>query len=267
MIAMENIAERFQQNFPNILTNTYSPGRFLFRHTYTERCNTSARAFARGLFGESASQNVIYEDVPENDWFLRPFEFCPLYDEEVSDWDKKQNAFRIGPEFEEMIEQVNRKLGFITTNKLSSERIFDMWEWCRFETSSTFELSNSETGANSPWCAVFSVANFLTIEYLADLGHFDLYGYGVRNQRLQENLNCGVMQDLLTHMQSNDDTDQMARIFITYAEQVQTMLVLLGSFRDTWPLHQYNYAQQASRHWRTSWIAEFGSNLAVVRYE
>lgn len=78
VVAMENIARRFQQNFPNVLPQTYSVDRFLFRHVNNERTNTSARAFASGLFGEIGSQNVVYEDIPETDWFLRAFDFCPL---------------------------------------------------------------------------------------------------------------------------------------------------------------------------------------------
>lgn len=87
VVAMQNIARRYQQHFPDILTDTYSPNRFHFRHTITERTNTSIRAFASGLFGEAGSQNIVYEDVPENDWFLRPFDFCPAFTEEVGNLD------------------------------------------------------------------------------------------------------------------------------------------------------------------------------------
>jgi len=109
------------------------------------------------------------------------------------------------------------------------------------------------------------VEHHLLLEYMEDLGHFYFSGYGVRNQRLLENLNCGVMQDLLNHMQSN--SEQRARIFVSYTQEVQSMIVLLGSFRDVWPMHQHNYAQQSGRHWLTSLIASFGSNLSVVRYD
>lgn len=134
-----------------------------------------------------------------------------------------------------MLEQVNRKLGFHGSNRLSVESVLLMWEWCRYETGSTFEFSTSETGDNSTWCALFSVTHHLLLEFFEDLGHFYFSGYGVRNQRLLENLNCGLLQDLLTLMQSDDDTDQLARIFVSYTQEVQAMLVALGAFRDTWP--------------------------------
>ncbi|KAJ6643214.1 Multiple inositol polyphosphate phosphatase 1 [Pseudolycoriella hygida] len=263
--AMENIAGRFQRVFPDLLTSTYSADRFLFRHTESERTNTSIRAFATGLFGAGA-QNVVYEEVPEVDWFLRPFDFCPEFTREVENWDDQREAFRQGPEVEEMVEEVNRKLGFQGRNTLDFDTIYIMWEWCRFETASTFEFSDSETGEDSTWCAPFSVAHHLLLEYYEDLGHFYFSGYGVRNQRLLENLNCGPMQNLLELVQSDDDID-VARIFVSYTQEVQSMLVALGSFRDTWPLHQHNYAQQAARHWLTSLIAPQASNLAVVRFD
>lgn len=83
-----------------------------------------------------------------------------------------------------------------------------------------------------------------------------------------ENLNCGLLQDLLEHIDEDEgDVDFSSRIFVSYTQEIQTMLVALGSFRDMWPIHQHNYAQQQSRHWLTSLIGPFASNFAVIRYE
>lgn len=262
---MENIARRFQQVFPTILTQPYTPARYHFRHTGSSWTNSSIRAFSTGLFGEG-SANVIYEPVPEADWLLRPFGLCPAYIEETVNRTRQQVAFRDGPEFQEMIEQVNRKLGFHGSNRLVFSQIFEMYNWCRLK-SLTFETSNSETGSESPWCAVFSIGHHHLMEYFFDLAQFYSFGYGVRNQRLIENLNCGLMQDLLRHIQSENNADTMARIFISEQDIIQTMMVALGSFRDTWPIHQHNFAQQTGRHWLTSIISPFSANLAVVRFE
>lgn len=266
VVAMHNIARRFQQVFPDILTDTYDANRFHFRHTDAERTNTSIRAFATGLFGTAAS-NVVYQDVPERDWFLRPFDFCPAYRDAVDGiWDIEREAFRHGPEFEEMLREINRKLGFQESNPVSFETTYIMWQWCRYETAAKFELSDSETGGDSVWCAPFSVAHQMLFEYYDELGYYYSMGYGVRNQRLIENMNCGVMQDLLNLIVSEGD-DPVARIFVTSIKEIQSMLVVLGLFRDTWPLHQHNYAQQSGRGWVTSVISPHASNLAVIRYE
>lgn len=261
---MQNIANRYQRRYPDILTATYSPNQFNFRHTEHVRTNTSIQAFAYGLFGEGAI-DIIYEDIPERDWLLRPIDSCPEYIEETSR--ASSEAFSQGPEMLQMMEQINRKLGLHGSNQLSFETVQIMWRLCGFETASTFETSSSEIGEDVPWCAPFSVAHHLLMEYYEDLIYFYFSGYGVRNQRLIENLSCGLMQDLLAHIQSDDDTDQMARIFVTQVEEVQLMLVAFGVFRDTWPLHEHNYAQQAGRHWLTSLIAPNAANLVVVRHE
>lgn len=263
----QDIARRFQRLFPDILTETYDRNRFHFRHTDLQRTNVSIRAFASALFGDTGAQNVVYEDIPETDWFLRPFDVCRDFLDEVENRFDEQVALRQGPEFQEMLTDVNRKLGFHGSNALSFDTIYTMWEWCRFETASTFRITGSETGENSAWCAPFSVAHHLLFEYHEDLFHFYYTGYGVRNQRLVENLNCGVMQDLLNFIDSNNNNDAVARIFMTHRQLVQLMMVALGSFRDTWPLHRHNYAQQSGRNWLTSIMTPWGTNFAVIRYE
>lgn len=265
MIALQNISRRFQQVFPNILNETYTRTRFHFRHTDSSRTNVSIRAFATGLFGETGSADVIYEPVPEVDWFLNPFDFCPEFSDETADSTLQRDAFKDGPEFEEMLQQVNRKLGFHASNQMDFDKVYDMWNWCRFTIAMTFETSNSETGGDSPWCAAFSVDHHLLWEYYQDLTSYYASGYGVRDQRLLQNMLCGLIQDLLLHMQSENDADPMVRIFITHT--VQAMLVALGTFRDTWPMHQHNFGQQFDRNWKTSLIGSYGSNLAVVRFE
>lgn len=172
VFAMQNISRRFQELFPDILPETYTPARFHFRHTGSPRTNDSIRAFATGLFGAAGAANVVYEPVPENDWFLRPFDFCPAFNEENADFLRQRDVFENGPEITEMIEQVNAKLGFRASNRLSFQQIFTMWNWCRFKIASTFESSGSETGAHCPWCAPFSVEHHLLLEYYSDLGIF-----------------------------------------------------------------------------------------------
>lgn len=75
------------------------------------------------------------------------------------------------------------------------------------------------------------------------------------------------MQDLLTHLQSNNNTDQTVRVFVTYSQMVQALMVTLGAFRDDVNLNQHNFAQQSSRHWKTSFITPNAANFVVIRYE
>lgn len=263
IIGIQNIARRFQENFPDILTTTYSPERFLFRQTGTVRVNQTIRFFAAGLFGEAA-ESVVYEDVPERDWLLGAIDVCPEFLEGGEKYWLRREAFRNGPEMQEMFEQFNQRLGF-SSNVFNIDGVKMMWDWCRLEVAGTFEESNSETGPNGHWCAAFSVAHHLLLEYYQDVGHYYRTGYGEPNQRLLENLSCGLMQDLIDHMQS--ESQQTSRIYMGEWEPIQLMLLLLGSFRDVWPLHEHNFAQQTDRNFLISLIAPFGANLAVVRHE
>lgn len=198
VIAMHNIARRYQQLFPNILTEVYSPSRFHFRHNNAIRTNTSIRAFANGLFGESGSQNVIYEDVPDNDWFLRPFDLCREYSDEWVWENERRQAFQRGPEMQELVQEVNRKLGFHGSNQLSYDTIFYLKRWCSFETSSGFEQSNSPIGPDAAWCAPFSVAHNALIEYMEDLARFYASGYEYGCEIFETLFNCD------THLQLTD---------------------------------------------------------------
>lgn len=256
--SMQRIGRRYQQMFPQVLSSNYSQERYLFRHADTQRSRASISAFAGGVFGENGWEGVNFEPIPERDTFLRPIHFCPAFTEVTAN-QPQQDAFEQGPEIETLLEEVNRKLGLRGSSQLSFNQILLIWEWCRFETG-----SESGTGA---WCVPFSVSHHAILEYYRDLGYYHFTGYGVPNQRLIENLNCGLVQDMLTTMQSNDPTDQTVKIFSSFSQIVQAFLVTLGAFRDEDPLHQHNYAQQSFRNWKSSFLTPNAANLVIVRYE
>jgi hypothetical protein len=260
----QNIASRYQHFFPAVLPNVYTRERYLFRHVSYQRSQASLRAFTDGLFGDGFWPNVTFEPVPLRDWFMRPINFCPEFSDEVAN-QTQQAAFEKGPEVEQMLAEVNRRLGFSGARSLDLNKIFTMWEWCRFETASNFDLPTSFP--DSPWCAPFTINHHAVLEYHQDLHFYHFTGYGVRNQRLIENLMCGLVQDMLLLIQSNDSSDQTVKIYGTDGQMLQAFLVTLGAARDDLHLHQHNFAQQSFRHWKTSFITSNAANLAVVRYE
>lgn len=143
---------------------------------------------------------------------------------------------------------------------MNIQDIRTLWEICRFE-------KNIDLSVPSAWCSAFSIANNQVFEYHADLEYFYLNGYGVRNRRLVENLNCGLMQNLLRYLQSSNTNEERARIYGTHSTVLQLFMVTLGAFEDQDPLTRHNLAQNMNRLWRTSWMSPKGANLAVVRYE
>jgi hypothetical protein len=190
--------------------------------------------------------------------FFQPTSNCPLYDEFRTNTGE-MDAFESGPEFNEMLEQVNRKLGFIGSNQLNAFDIRTIWDFCRFE-----QGWNSTTP--SPWCAPFSIANHAVLEYWLDLQYYYIAGYG-GDIPLFSNINCAILQDLLRFLESNDPNDHFARIYGTQALALPMFLVSLGAFGNDELLTRHNFAQQTFRQWRTSLMDCTGSNFILVRFE
>jgi Histidine phosphatase superfamily (branch 2) len=65
---LRGMARRYQEAFPQVLPRVYNRNQFEFRHTYRDRTQDSALAFAEGLFGNS---NIVLEPVPNVDRLLR----------------------------------------------------------------------------------------------------------------------------------------------------------------------------------------------------
>lgn len=258
--SLNNIGRRFQQRFPEVLDSTYSQERYLFRHVDTQRGRASISALAGGIFGDNGWLDVVFEPIPENDTMLRSIQLCPAFTEAVAA-QPQQVAFADGPEVTQMLEQINRRLGLRGTRQLSFEEILLVWEWCRYETGST----NGQ--ASAAWCVPFSIAHHEILEYYRDIGYYHFTGYGVQPQRLIENLNCHLIQDFLSLMQSNDPNDRIVRIYSSFSQVVQALLVALGAFRDYRHLNQHNFAQQAFRLWKSSLLTPNAANLVIVRYE
>jgi Histidine phosphatase superfamily (branch 2) len=188
---------------------------------------------------------------------LQPQDFCPAFDA-ISQLTTEKDAFEEGPEFMQMLSQVNAKLGFFGSDELSNIDVRTLWKWCFFE-----DTGNTE----APWCSAFSIANHPVLDYRKDLDYYYTRGYGLSNRRLAENLNCDLMQNLLSYLQSDSSTEERVRIFGTHSRTLQLLLVSMGLFEDEFPPTRHNYAQQMTRQWRTGLNAPNGGNLAVIRYE
>lgn len=258
-IEIEEIAQRYQAAFPSILSSTYSPNDYFFRSTDFQRTQNSLRAFADGLFGVNGNEQVEFEDIPQPDIFMRPYQNCPLYDQ-INAVRVEQDAFMQGPEYQEMIVQVSDKLGFRNSHVLRTGEIVALARQCKLE--QIWDLNST-----SPFCAAFSVANTQVIEFSEDVDLYYRIGYGrPEHRRLYENLMCFHMQDLLRFIQSNDVDDHRARIF---SGHVNLFLILMNfeAFNGDAPLTRHNFAQQMGREWRSSEHLPMAANLAVIRYE
>ncbi|KAJ6648434.1 Multiple inositol polyphosphate phosphatase 1 [Pseudolycoriella hygida] len=254
---VEALAQRYQAAFPSILSSTYSADHFTFRSTNFQRTEFSLRAFADGLFGVNAHEQVRFDDIPEPDIFMRPYQNCPLYTQ-INAVRVEQDAFLQGPEYQQMTVQVSAKLGFHNSNVLRIGEVAAIALQCKLE-------QIWDSNFTSPFCAAFSVANAQVIEYSEDVDWYYRIGYGRPEYRqLYENLMCFHIQDMLRFIQSPDVNK--ARIM---SGHVNLFLILMhfDAFDDDLPLTRHNFAQQMQRVWKSSDHLPMAANLAVIQFD
>lgn len=158
---LEGLGRRYSQAFPTLLPRNYSRNNFLFRSTYKQRTLASMKAFADGVFGHDGHTQIEFEDIPDEDFLLRPHDLCPLYDDVIAN-KIEQSAFTNGPEYQQMLTQVSEKLGFHGSRQLREVEVEAIANLCKFE--QIWFLDEP-----SPWCSAFSVTNHMVLEYLEDL--------------------------------------------------------------------------------------------------
>jgi hypothetical protein len=199
---------------------------------------------------------VFVEPVARPDRLLRPHDDCALYDT-ARDNTVQRAAWQNGTEFQTMMSQVHAKLGLNEDETLTARQVRTLWEICNFE--QIWDMS-----VPAPFCGVFSPYNNLMLEYFEDLDYYYNAGFG-GPRRLFENLNCPLMQDMLSFLDS--PAGETTRIYSTHSTAFQLFMVTLGVFGGDTPLTAANFNQQTLRQWRSSFITPMATNLAVVRYE
>lgn len=207
-----DLAKRYQAAFPTIFPSTYLPKDFFFQSSGHRRHRQSLEAFADGLFGANAHEQVVFQETPNPDVYMQPWFSCgPFFEIDTM---SEYNAFVEGPEYQEMIVQVSAKLGLHNSNVLRYEDFFQLAFYCKYE--QVLKLNYTEP---SPFCAVFSVANAQVIEFANDIEWQDMIGTGLPQYRkLKENLMCFTLQDMLRFIHSNDESDHKVRVFSGHAD-------------------------------------------------
>jgi len=212
------------------------------------------------LFGASNVDLVNYEGGFTPDNYLVPFNGCPAWYSFFFDVPEVE-IFQRSTTYQQMVRQVSAKLGFHGDQELDAARVEKLITHCMYE-----QLYNRNS--LSAFCSAFSIANHQVNEYLRDLGFNFATGYGnPANRRLFENMSCSLLQAMLQFLQSNDPSDQKAKLWFGHDITLQFMMVALGLYEDDVPLSGSNFAQQTNRKWKTSQISPMGGNIAVIRYD
>ncbi|XP_034242728.1 multiple inositol polyphosphate phosphatase 1-like [Thrips palmi] len=256
------LARRLKRRLPELLNNTYPANRFKFRHTSSQRTQESAEAFASGLFDRNRNEVEISPPM-HNDPVLQFDEMCPSWTANGARAMAEAELFEKGPEMEQTITRVSRRLGF--NYNLSMDNIDLMWEMCRYDKAWKYV-------SLSPWCAAFTEDDLKVMEYRADLQYYYRYSYG---DQLNVDLGCPPVKDMLDHFSRMEmATDEayenipppVGVFYFTHDAVLHMMLAALGVERDAIPLMANNMDQQTKRLFRTSYIGSFAANLAAVFY-
>jgi len=254
------IAERLQRAFPTLFPKVYNQNYYYFRHSPILRTRDTARAFARGLFGEGKFDSVTYEAPPSVDNYLVPFNTCPVWSSFYQNMSEVE-IFAQTSDYKEMIQQVSNKLGFYGSRSLSADMVDKLITHCKYERI----YSHIKPSA---FCAAFSVANHQVNEYYRDLSFYYLFGYGNQPYRkLYENMSCYLVQAMLQFLQSNNPSDQKAKLWFAHDATLQLMFMGLGLFEDEVPLTGSNFEQQINRKWKSTFLTPMGGNFAVIRFD
>ncbi|XP_011630636.1 multiple inositol polyphosphate phosphatase 1-like isoform X2 [Pogonomyrmex barbatus] len=256
---MKLLARRLQSNFPELLqpsANNITPANYKFRAT---EARDSMMSFMDGLFGSRAA--VPLEENSLNDTLLTAYKTCGVWkneENEKSFENMERSKFEDGPEFQNLLRNVSRRLGFLYN--ISSDVINTIYDACRYQKAwSVTELS--------PWCAVFSKEELRILEYREDLDYYYKAGYG---RDINTRLGCPLLHDMMRHFRNlagDEMTDEPAGIFyFSDIVSLQNLLTTVGINQDQTHLTAHNYKNMAGRQWRTSMISPFAANLIAVFY-
>lgn len=150
----ETLGQAVRARLPGLL-NTYDPAAFDFRHTDAQRTEATARAFAKGVFGDVP----VFIPDPENpDVLIQPDKNCPKWDEEVVGNPESlanYDAFSKSDEFTAMMRNVDERTAN-EPNKWSLSDIKLMHMICSFE-QGWFPTNIS------PFCSLFDEADMKVI--------------------------------------------------------------------------------------------------------
>ncbi|KAH0950688.1 hypothetical protein HN011_001250 [Eciton burchellii] len=254
---MRLLARRLQSNFPELLlpnASNITSANYKFRAT---EARDSMESFMEGLF--SSRTAIFPEESSLNDTLLTAYKTCSVWQDAQPSEDTEGDRFDAGPEFQNLVRNVSRRLGFLYN--ISADKIIAMYDACRYEKSwAVTKLS--------PWCAVFSKEELRILEYREDLNYYYKAGYG---RDINSRLGCPLLHDMMQHFWNlaRDETpNEPAGIFyFSDIISLQNLLTTMGINEDPMPLAAFNYKDMARRQWRTSLISPFAANLIAVFYK
>ena len=265
-----NISKRMRKRFPLLFTPKYSGDKHYFVSTLTPRASQSASAFAFGLFegtgnlGPSKFQPVAITTTNLTEPVLRFFDTCAEYKEKVSENKKISLAefhkFQEGPEMHNLKRILANRLNITDYSSLTTDHVQHMFLSCAYEQA---------IYGKGQWCSVLDDSDLDIIEYFYDIKNYWKRGYGYR---INYEMSCLLLKNLTNSIENVIQSLRMSDSYtqtifhFSHAETMIPLICLMGLFKDSEPLLANNYRKQKNRMFKTSNIAPFSGNIAVVLF-
>ncbi|XP_028177744.1 multiple inositol polyphosphate phosphatase 1-like [Ostrinia furnacalis] len=247
------VAKRLREKYPHLAGGEEDD--YYFRSRDDQVTMTSAKAFVHG-WTEGGQISLPVDEPLDHDIWLEPYQYCERYQQDVKKGqalvDQLQDYFN-NPEFLNVKSNVQTRLGIST--QLSSEDVDSLYELCRFYRS-------WEPNLKSPWCAAFSNADLLVMEYRDDVKHYYRNGYG---SWVNVNLGAPVLKNLYENFENYLESKNTTRTLTAYFAHdtlFEMALCAMGLYKDSFVLQGSN--RDPDRMWRTSFIGGFSNNILAV---
>ena len=265
-----NISKRIRRKYQSLFLPKYSGEEHYFVSTMTPRASQSASAFAFGLFegtgnlGPTKFQPVAITTTNLTEPLLRFFDTCSDYKEKVS---KNKNIsliefhkFRDGPEMANLKHVLATRLDISHQSSLTTDHVQHMFLSCAYELA---------IYGRGQWCSVLEDSDLDIIEYLYDIKNYWKRGYGYR---INYEMSCLLLRNLTESIENviqslnTSDLYTKAVFHFSHAETIIPLMCLMELFKHAEPLLANNYQHQKNRLFKTSNMAPFSGNIAVVLF-
>ena len=245
------MAESYANKFPQILKQPYSPEKFEFRATNTERARKSAFNFATGLFDRKIAQEVeYYPPIKPHDPLIRFYKMCEKWKNDVKLNPKSLQEQKLFENSETFQTELIQPLSELLTQNLTMDQIDAIWVACTFGQA-------WNPNKLSPWCGIFTKHRLELMEFREDLEYYWVDSYG---QEVNFKPACVLLNDVIEKFESENSKDNI--LYFSHSGAILKLLAFLGIDKPKEDLkHDSNIRK---RLWGTSKIDSFASNIAFV---
>lgn len=253
---MRLIAKRFKERFKELFEKV-NIEQFSFKSSSKSRSYESGLNFTQEIF---APNSELFTNVMEfDDELLRSHKRCQKYKRSIDDLNspsyRELNSFKKSKLVLKMIDEFKKRHLVDENFKVDPEDLMILSIFCDIERAHRMELN---------YCQLFTYEDSILLEYLHDLKSYWLKSHGVKTNAI---VSCNLIVDWLNETQKfiENRADKKSVLFrFGHAENIYPLVAALNLFKDKDHLQSHNYDSLINRLYKSSKVAPFSSNLALL---